>query len=244
MEPVLLLHGFPFDGSMWDPVRPGLIRAGVRPIAPDLPGFGKTPALRADATVDDFAAAALAHADAEGLDGFLLAGHSFGGYVALAVAAAQPQRVRGIALVSSRASPDDAAAVRARVAATDRVQTEGPGFFAETLLPKMLAPRHAERLLPVVERYFQRLRAEGAASALHAMARRPDRTTLLPALKAPAAVLHGEEDQVIPVAEAEAATQGAPQARLVRLAGVGHLPPLEAPDATAAAIAQLAPPAV
>src|SRR6266508_2821705 len=103
---VVLLHGYPLDGAMWSGVARALAPA-LRVLKPDLPGHGENaaaalPSLEAHA---DFAEAVLGE-----LDGPVgLAGFSMGGYVALALMKRRPEKVRALALVDTRAGPDDEA---------------------------------------------------------------------------------------------------------------------------------------
>ena len=103
--PLVLLHGFPFDAALWDAQVVGLGDV-ARVLAPDLPGFGASPPLPGppeEARIDDYARAILGWLDGLGVGSFTLAGHSMGGYVALALARLAPLRLAGLILVASRA---------------------------------------------------------------------------------------------------------------------------------------------
>src|SRR5699024_8955795 len=84
--PLVLLHAFPLDARMWDPVRERLA-ARIRVITPDLRGFGRTELPVSDRSPDlaDAAADVLAMLDSLGLQRVVLGGCSMGGYVAMAV---------------------------------------------------------------------------------------------------------------------------------------------------------------
>src|SRR5689334_21818123 len=83
--PLVLLHGFPLDHTIWAPQLTGLPNAGL--ITPDLPGLGQSPALPVPTpTMNDYAHAVLAWADHLGLNQFVLGGHSMGGYIVFALA--------------------------------------------------------------------------------------------------------------------------------------------------------------
>ncbi len=100
--PLLLIHGAGHDHDVWDAVAAGLAAAGERVIAPDLPGHGASAGAPLP-DIDALAAWVLALADALDLPRLRLAGHSMGSLVALAAAAAAPQRVRGLTLIGSLA---------------------------------------------------------------------------------------------------------------------------------------------
>jgi len=65
---------------------------------------------------------------------------------------------------------------------------------------------------------------------------RPDSRQLLKQLSVPALVVAGEQDAVVPVESARAMAEALPRARLVVVAGAGHVPSVEEPEATASAL--------
>jgi 3-oxoadipate enol-lactonase len=102
------------------------------------------------------------------------------------------------------------------------------------MAPKLLGET-TRREQPDLEEAVRRLvpvnSAEGIATALGALRDRPDRTPLLASIAVPTLVLHGDEDAVIPVADAEFTHRGITGSSLVVLPRVGHLGNLEAPVA-------------
>ena len=102
MATYLLLHAFPFDGSMWNEVAEELRADGHRVIAPDLRGFGHAP-LGDDAPdlqrmVEDVVSLLDEPA--------VIVGCSMGGYVALGIAGDRPDLVQALALVDTKATAD------------------------------------------------------------------------------------------------------------------------------------------
>ena len=98
-EPLLLLHGLAGSSGNWIELLPDLVKR-YRVMAVDLPGHAGSGALPRGASTADFAAVAAAVLEAEGLAPALVAGHSFGGLVALRLAQSRPDLVRGLLLVS------------------------------------------------------------------------------------------------------------------------------------------------
>jgi pimeloyl-ACP methyl ester carboxylesterase len=99
-EPVVLLHGFPYDVHAYDAVTPLLVSQGCRVVTPYLRGYGPTTFLSAN-TLRSGQQAALAHdllalMDALGIERAVLAGYDWGGRAACIVAALWPERVRGL----------------------------------------------------------------------------------------------------------------------------------------------------
>src|SRR5690348_3702228 len=103
--PIVLIHGYPLDRSMWYGVIAAL-GAGVRVIAPDLRGFGKAAPAEGEPSVEAMAEDVLELLMAEKIDRALIAGMSMGGYVALALSELDPNRVAGLALINSQVYAD------------------------------------------------------------------------------------------------------------------------------------------
>ncbi len=98
-EPLLLLHGLAGSTGNWVELVPELVRR-YRVISVDLPGHARSAPLARGATIEDFAAAAAAVLAAEDVRETVVAGHSFGGLVAIRLARSRPELVRSLLLVS------------------------------------------------------------------------------------------------------------------------------------------------
>ncbi|NJC71073.1 alpha/beta hydrolase [Planosporangium thailandense] len=100
--PVLLLHGFPQNATMWAEVAPVLHAAGVRTIAPDQRGYspGARPAAVGAYAQGECVADAVAVLDALGVDRAHVVGHDWGAIVAWGLAARHPDRVRTVTALS------------------------------------------------------------------------------------------------------------------------------------------------
>ena len=107
-EPVILVHALASDSSSWNMIGSHLADAGLRVIALDLPGHGRSDRLAGyslDAMEDELALAI----DRLDVDRFDLIGHSLGGHLALRLAARSPGRVRRLIAVSVPVPPRDEA---------------------------------------------------------------------------------------------------------------------------------------
>ena len=156
-----------------------------------------------------------------------------GGYVAFEFCRQYPERVAGLILAATRAGADSAEVKDARDKAAGVAIAEGTVAIAEGMLPKLLAPGNYKAqpdLVDFVREMMQETSEDGVVGALTAMRDRPDSTPDLPALDVPVLILHGQEDQLIPLAEAEAMAAALPKAKLVVVPGAGHLPNLEQPE--------------
>lgn len=237
---LVLLHGFSLNRTLWDPQVEAL--AGrYRVIAPDLPGLGETPPLpgpEAEVTMARLAQTVLDLLDRLGVDRAAVAGHSMGGYVALALWAAAPQRVAGLGMVCSQAGPDTPEGRQGRFALAEKVQQEGPEAVVGALAPKLFAPAVTPEspLYQAALAMIRQAAPAGIRGALYAMAARPDMLPRLPEIRVPALLLTAAQDRLIPPERSEAMAVALPAAELVKLT-VGHMPTLEDPEGTARALA-------
>jgi pimeloyl-ACP methyl ester carboxylesterase len=238
--PLVLLHGFPFDRSMWRGQARGL-GAACRVITPDLRGLGETPLGGGAVTMGEMAEDVAALLDESGLRTVVLGGLSMGGYVAFEFLRRFPERVRALVLADTRAQPDTDEARRTREETARRVLNEGMASVIDTMLPKLLSAATRERNPEVVERVRALMLAttpEGAAAALRAMAVRRDQRDLLPSILVPTLVIVGAEDSVTPPEDAEAMCAKIDGSRLVRIDGAGHMSNVERPEEFNRALAE------
>ena len=228
---VLLIHGFPFDRRMWRFQANALATAGLRVIAPDLAGFGQSEGF-SHLTMDGHARDLLQLLDRLHVPKVTVCGFSMGGYVALALAAAAPERLDGLVLVDTRAGADSEEAKARRDTAIDDVTAHGTRGLVAKLLETQLTEgtRRSQRLLAeeVRELMLKQPKATVVA-ALHAMRDRPDRLPLLRQLKVPALILVGEHDAVTPPEAAKEMAGALLNAEMHVIPGAAHLSPMERP---------------
>ncbi|MFQ5436743.1 MAG: alpha/beta fold hydrolase, partial [Anaerolineae bacterium] len=198
--PLVLIHGFPLDSTLWEMQFQGL-EGMARVIAPDLRGHG-----RSDNPAGPYSMGMFAD-DINGLLDHLgvyrpviLCGLSMGGYIAFEFYRRYPKRVAGLILTATRAAADSKEAKANRDKAAESVKNNGIRPIVEAMLPKLMAPAsyEDEELVAYVREMMEITSPEGMMGALQAMKNRPDSTPTLKKIKAPTLVIHGEEDQIIP----------------------------------------------
>ena len=227
---IVLVHAGIADRTMWSEHLPALARAGHRAVAVDLPGFGEAavsataPWLSVLETMDEL-----------GIERAVLVGNSFGGAVALRVAAVAPERVRALLLISAPPpdlEPSDALREvwRAEEEAYDRGDIDGA---LEVVIAAWTLPDAPSELRARVAAMQRRAYEQGTAP--DAPEEPPDPLeedpSALTRLEMPALVAAGERDMPEFRDGAVAMAQAMPQARHALIAGAGHLAPLETPDA-------------
>jgi pimeloyl-ACP methyl ester carboxylesterase len=225
---VLLLHAFPLDAQMWREQRAALERAGYAVAAPDLPGPVRQAGLAA------WARHVLSLVEGP----FVPVGCSMGGYLAFELWRQASGRIPALVLADTRAAPDTPEQRAARDETIRVLREEGFDAFWAGLAPKLFAGDD-----PGARPLAAAQRVEDLIAAVEALRDRPDSRPTLATVDVPVLVLVGEADALTPPSDAEAMAAELPDARLVRIAGAGHLTPLERPaefdDALLAFLAEL-----
>ncbi|GMQ86725.1 MAG: alpha/beta fold hydrolase [Acidimicrobiia bacterium] len=232
----LFVHGFPLDATMWSEQLEGLA-ALRRCLAIDLRGFGRSGrSPRPVLAMEDHAADLEAFLDKGSVAAAIdLVGLSMGGYVALAFAELYPERIRSIALIDTKSTPDSEEAKAGRDATAMRLVKEGRAGFATDMTDALLAAEASPWTRARVRTMIESTPTETMVAALEGMKQRPDRTTVLAALRAPVTVIVGEQDRMAPLAEAEYMARSG-RGTLTVIPGAGHLSPIEQPNAVTAAL--------
>ncbi|MEU1365681.1 alpha/beta fold hydrolase [Streptomyces sp. NPDC005803] len=230
--PVVLVHGHPFDRTMWQPQTTALVAAGYRVIVPDLRGYGESGVVPGRTLLADFADDIAALLDHLGLARAVVGGVSMGGQIAMEFHRSYPGRVAALVLADTSpvAETEDGKAFRNRLA--DRLLAEGMDGYASEVIDKMLAPYNVTALPDVAAQVLGMMRStapEGAAAALRGRAERPDYRESLAGAGVPVLVVVGADDVYTPVAEARVLHGLIPEAELAVVEGAGHLPNLERP---------------
>ncbi len=228
--PLLLVHGFPFDHTMWKHQLAGLTR--WRRIAPDLRGAGASSAPADGYSMTRYADDLVAVLDAVGAAQAVVCGLSMGGYILFELLRRHPERVRAAVFCDTKAEPDSEEAKRGRDELAAVARRHGQTAVADRLVPNLLAPQTLEgqpEVVRHVREMIQRMPVPGMVGALGALRDRPDSRPTLAAVSVPVLALVGEEDTIAPPAVMEALAAGIRGARLERVPAAAHLAPLEQP---------------
>lgn len=227
----LLVHGFPLDSEMWVDQLAGL--AGRRHVvAPDLRGHGDSVWQGDDVHAMDLLADDLISLiEAEQWGQIDLVGFSMGGYVALSLIERRPDLVRTLALVDTKATADSPEGKAGRDAAAAGLLENDRAWLSGQLAPKLMAADAPALSRARLRSMIERQGYETSVADLAGMRDRPDRSGVLQGISVPVSIIVGELDVVTPVADSEAMAAACPHAGLVVLPGIGHLAPMEAPEA-------------
>jgi pimeloyl-ACP methyl ester carboxylesterase len=239
-EPLVLLHAFPLNGRMFEPQMEAL-SGGRRVIAPDYPGFGRSPRTPAQPDVRYYAEGVRRLLDRLGLERVVLGGASMGGYVAFGCMRLFPERVSGLILANTRPDADTEETRENRNNMARRVADEGVEVLIKLQMPRLLARDTLARNEEVVQKVRDMILESspgGVVAALGAMRERPDSTPLLGEIEVPTLVIGGEEDEISSPEVMGAMAEKIPGSRHVTLPRAGHLSNLEAPESFNAALTE------
>ena len=234
------LHAFPLTADMFRPQLESPPR-GWRLLAPDLPGLGGSDDHQEPAVaLDDYARAVIGLLDALAIPRAVVGGVSLGGYAALAVARLAPDRLAGLILSDTKASPDDETAREGRARMLDVLSDRGADGVADEMLGKLVGEttrRERPEVVSDVRAMIITNDPEGIRRAILRLRDRPDATPALHRIAVPTLVLVGAEDAITPRDVAAGLAAAIPGASLHVVPAAGHLPNLENPAAFAAALA-------
>ena len=229
--PLLLMHAFPLNRSMFEPQNRGLSDA-LRLIAFDCPGVGDSEA--GPVAMEEIAELAVAVLDSLNIRKAVVGGVSMGGYAAFALERRYPDRLLGLVLANTKPAADTEKAKADRRALTALAREHGATAIADRMLPKLLGETTRRERPVLVERVRAMIESttpEGIAGSLDALAQRADSTDRLAKIAVPTLIIAGEEDSLAPPRETAEWAKRIPGSRFVALPAAGHLPNLETPEA-------------
>lgn len=236
--PLVLIHGFPLDHSMWNLQVEGL-KSSYRIIALDLPGFGASTPHSGQMSIIGFADRLMEFLDALNLPQVTLCGLSMGGSIALQFALRHPERLSKLILCDCRAATDTPEAQRMRHELAERVLREGPECVAQAMPARLFSPHTIESQPEIVQSVQNVIRAnprESIAGGSRALADREDVFSRLSMIKVSTLLIVGVDDVISTVSEMRSMANQIPNSQLVEIEQAGHMAPLENAQAVNQAI--------
>lgn len=230
--PLVLLHGYPLDHHIWDDLILYL-ENDFELILPDLRGFGESSINDSVPTMETFASDIAGLLEHLGIKDAAIAGHSMGGYIALAFTKLYFDKVSGLGLVATQTLADPPDKKEGRYKSAADIMENGIAGVVDTMSVKFTAD---ETLQQRSREIMERQNPSAYIGALKAMAERADTTSVLSSVNVPLVVLHGDSDELIPLNRAREVKTLVPSAHLIELQDVGHLPMMEDVQRTAEAL--------
>jgi len=224
-DTIVLLHGYLESKEIWDPLT-RMLETIFRVVAIDLPGHGKSGVFSEIHTMEFMAGAVKAVIDSLNIERILLAGHSLGGYVALAFLELYPQSLEGYCLFHSHAKPDKEATVENRNREIRVVKAGKKNLMYPDNVTRMFSVKNLESMTDALERskkIASETPAEGIIAVLKGMIARPSRVALVEKGEKPMLWILGRNDQYFTPSGAIAGVKLPENAKVFILENSGHL---------------------
>jgi pimeloyl-ACP methyl ester carboxylesterase len=231
--PIVFLHAFPLNRTMWV-TQARLLSSQFRIITIDLRGHGESDAPLWRYTLEQSADDVRALLDHLEIQQALFVGLSMGGYILFSFYRKYAARVKGLILADTRAQADTEEGKNGRFQLAQIAYKKGPSAIADNMIPKLLSPSTIQTnpdLVRQVRAMIEGNQISGIAGDLMAMAERPDSVPLLSQITCPTQIIVGELDQATPPSDAKLMVNQIPNARLTIIPNAAHLANLEQPEA-------------
>ena len=231
--PLLFIHGYPLNRTLWEPQIDDLSYT-TRVLTVDLRGHGESDPMPGPYPMDMLADDCISLLDALGITRpIVICGLSMGGYVTFAFYRRYAARVAGLILTATRAGADSSESKANRDKSAVLAQEKGADVIAEAMLPRLLSPKTLTARPDLVDRVRKIMRGisvDGIVGDLTGMRDRLDSTPLLTQINIPTLIIYGADDQIIPLSEVEFMHQAIINSELKIIPDAGHLPNLEQPE--------------
>lgn len=229
---IVLLHGFPLDNSIWHLVADELAK-GYKVIVPDIPGSGASTFSGDELSVEDIAESVRLVLEAEQIDKTIIAGHSMGGYAAIAFADLYPEMTIGLGMIHSSAAPDTDEKKEQRRKSIELFKKGGKVPFIKQMAPNLFSASNRTEMVDTINSVTEialLTEANSLVAFYNAMINRPDRRLILKNSDIPVLWVIGEDDELIPHKNLIQQTSHANVNFVYAHSNCGHMGMLEAPE--------------
>jgi pimeloyl-ACP methyl ester carboxylesterase len=231
-EPVVLLHGFGEDSTIWDTMI-GELSKDYKLIVPDLAGSGRSTGKMEDISMSSLAEQIIPILAKEKIDSCYMIGHSMGGYITLAFAEKYPEKLKGFGLFHSTAFADSDEKKSVRNKNIEFIKKHGSDKFLQQAIPNLFSEYSKTNLPELVDELMERYKNFSPTALVaytEAMRDRPDRTEVLRNFNKPVLLIIGEFDTAIPIEQSMKLCKIADFAYIYIGARSGHMGMLEEPE--------------
>jgi 3-oxoadipate enol-lactonase len=230
--PILFLHGFPFNGSLWKP-QIEFFQDKRIVLAPDLRGHGSGPKDNAPWMILDYVDDLHELLVKAKIEQVILCGHSMGGYIALEFIHKYPQMVQSLILAGSRADADSNEVKDQRYKTLEKIRKEGLEGFAEDFSKLVLADvrsKEKKELMKTVQDLILSNEVENVMLVIGALTSRKDSTPNLKEIGCPTMVIVGADDKVTSWGVNHSMARRITNCQFAKVAKAGHLVNIEQPE--------------
>lgn len=229
--PIVFIHGFPFDHSMWE-LQMMALPNHFRAITYDVRGHGMSDVGDGQFTIELFVDDLLFLLDHLVISHAIFCGLSMGGYIALRAIERHSERCMGLVLCDTRSEADTDEGKIKRTASLKTVKQEGTRVFAEGFVKAAFAPQTFQENPAAVETIKKIITSNsplGISGTLLALAARTETTAVLPTISVPTLILVGERDMLTPPSAAQSMHERIPNSEMHIIANAAHMSNIENP---------------
>ncbi len=230
-SPIVFIHGFPFDHTMWEPQMKALPNH-YRAIAYDVRGHGGSDVGDGQYSIEFFVDDLVALLDHLVIKQAIICGLSMGGYIALRAIERHPDRFTALILCDTRSEADPNEGKVKRSASIKTVKIQGVKAFSEEFVKVAFAPKTFDsnpEIVETIKKVIQSNSPIGIRGTLLALAARTDTSAALSNIKVPTLILVGEHDKLTPPSASEAMKGKIPNAEMYIIPNAAHMSNLENP---------------
>jgi pimeloyl-ACP methyl ester carboxylesterase len=236
---ILLIHGQPFNRTMWR-YQTDMLEKDYRLIIPDLRGYGETDISTGMVLLDELALDLIQLLQLLGIAKAIVVGLSMGGQIAFEMYRYAPQLFRGLILADTEARAEDEAGYQRRLELSSRILKDGMEKFTNERIRHFMCAetfRSKPHIVAHLEKMMRTTSPEGSAAVQRGRAERLDYTPLLPTIDFPALIVVGDQDEFTPLASAAYMHQRVAGSELVVVKDCGHISNMEQPEQFNSAVA-------
>jgi len=230
-RPVIILHGWGSRADLWTPVQEKIASCGFKVIVPDLIGFGQSDPPLTGWRVDDYVSwfedfiQKISERHQEFKEPFFLVGHSFGGRIAIKIAAGRSLSLKGLVLCGAAGLPPETS-LKLRM-------LSGLAKSGSNLIKKMKLDWLHDSARDFYYRLLHQhdyLKVSRTMKDTFRLVVEEDLSGCLPAIETPTLIIWGEKDYIVPIEQAHRFHQAIKGSQLKIIKEIGHSPQLEAPE--------------
>jgi 3-oxoadipate enol-lactonase len=229
-NPVIFIHGFPFNKNMWNSQIDALLYHHC--IAYDIRGFGNSTAGSDEFSIDLFADDLDDIMNLLETESAVICGLSMGGYIALRAAVKYPHRIKGLILWDTQCIADTPEGREKRYKVIEQIEASGLNAYAEASVKNLFCEKSFADNNPnidVIKHMILNSSPSSVIATLKALANRSETCSYLSDINVPTLILCGREDKITPPAQAEVLHSGMKGSSLKIIEDAAHVSNLEQP---------------